>query len=91
MFQDTLLIIKCDYLAKRKAVLLYVLRSGFFIKGQRKVCFSPELAAEFYQDMAEDNCFMFQVILLSKGNAEAFILTKENAVEDLLNAMVCYL
>ncbi|TMW48265.1 hypothetical protein DOY81_006658 [Sarcophaga bullata] len=90
MFQDTLLIIKCDYMAKRKAVLLYVLRSGFFIKGQRKVCFSPELAAEFYQDMAEDSCFMFQVILLSKGNAEAFILTKENAVEDLLNAMVCY-
>lgn len=91
MFCDTLLIIKSDYLAKRKAVLLHVLRSGFLIKGQRKLCFTPELAAEFYQDMSEDNCFMLQVILLSKGNSEAFIVTKENAVEDLLNVMVCYL
>ncbi|XP_023297232.2 uncharacterized protein LOC111679863 [Lucilia cuprina] len=90
MFQDTLLIIKPDYLAKRKALLLHLLQQGFFIKGQRKVCFSPELAAEFYQDLAEGCGFMIQVILLSKGKAEAFILAKECAVEDLINDMVCY-
>ncbi|XP_037816977.1 uncharacterized protein LOC119607214 [Lucilia sericata] len=90
MFQDTLLIIKPDYLAKRKALLLHLLQQGFFIKGQRKICFSPELAAEFYQDLAEDRGFMIQVILLSKGNSEAFILAKECAVEDLINDMVCY-
>ncbi|XP_065371161.1 uncharacterized protein LOC135963298 [Calliphora vicina] len=90
MFQDTLLIIKPDYLAKRKPLLLHLLQEGFFIKAQRKILFTPELAAEFYQDLAEDRCFMFQVILLSKGNSEAFILAKECAVEVLINDMVCY-
>ncbi|KAM7362534.1 uncharacterized protein ACRADG_013168 [Cochliomyia hominivorax] len=90
MFQDSLLIIKSDFLTKRKPLLLFLLQQGFFIKGQRKICFTPELAAEFYEDQAEDPGFMLKVILLSKGNSEAFILCKESAVEDLLNQMVCY-
>lgn len=91
MFQDTLLIIKCDYMHKRKQVLLKLLQSDFQIQGNRRVLFTPEHAAEFYSHMAEDKLFMLQVILLSKGKAEAFILTKENGVEDLLNTMICYL
>ncbi|CAD6992927.1 uncharacterized protein LOC101457246 [Ceratitis capitata] len=90
MFEDTLLIIKADYMLKCKPVLLYLLQREFLIKGQRKILFSPETAAEFYNSLAEDNDFMLQVILLSKGNSEAFILTKENAVEDLICTMVCY-
>lgn len=91
MFQDSLLIIKPDYLAKRKQLLIYLLKLGFFLKAQRKICFTPELAAEFYQELADDANFMLKVILLSKGNSEAFILSKECAVEDLINNMVCYL
>ncbi|XP_073820094.1 uncharacterized protein [Musca autumnalis] len=90
MFQDSLLIIKSDYMAKRKSLLIHLLQKGFQIQGQRKIKFTPELAAEFYQDICEDPSFMFQVILLSKGPSEAVILAKENAVEDLLNSMVCY-
>ncbi|XP_054746470.1 uncharacterized protein LOC129251048 [Anastrepha obliqua] len=90
MFEDTLLIIKTDYLHKRQPVLMHLLQNGFMIKGQRKILFSPENAAEFYKPLAEDKDFMLQVILLSKGNSEAFILTKENAVEDLICNMVCY-
>ncbi|XP_067623112.1 uncharacterized protein [Eurosta solidaginis] len=90
MFEDTLLIIKSDYVHKRKPVLLHLLQHEFMIKGQRKLLFSPEYAAEFYKPRAEDKDFMLQVILLSKGNSEAFILTKENAVADLLCTMICY-
>lgn len=78
-------------MAKRKHLLIYLLQNGFQVQGQRKVKFTPELAAEFYRDISEEPEFMFQVILLSKGPSETLILTKENAVEDLLNSMVCYL
>ncbi|XP_075169509.1 uncharacterized protein LOC142241605 [Haematobia irritans] len=90
MFQDTLLIIKCDYMAKRKSLLIFLTDQGFQIQGHRRVQFTPELAAEFYQDRNEEPNFMFHVILLSKGPAEAFILAKENAVEDLISCLVCY-
>ncbi|XP_005186032.1 uncharacterized protein LOC101889369 isoform X2 [Musca domestica] len=90
MFQDSLLIIKSDYMAKRKHLLIYLLQNGFQVQAQRKVKFTPELAAEFYRDISEEPEFMFQVILLSKGPSETLILAKENAVEDLLNSMVCY-
>ncbi|XP_017477144.1 PREDICTED: nucleoside diphosphate kinase homolog 5 [Rhagoletis zephyria] len=90
MFEDTLLIIKADYMHKRKPVLLHLLQHEFLIKGQRKILFSPENAAEFYKSQAEDKDFMLQVILLSKGISEAFILAKENAVEGLICTMICY-
>ncbi|XP_018799688.1 PREDICTED: uncharacterized protein LOC108975576 [Bactrocera latifrons] len=90
MFEDTLLIIKADYMHKRKPVLLHLLQHEFMIKGQRKILFSPENAAEFYKSLADDKDFMLQVILLSKGNSEAFILTKECAVDDLICTMICY-
>ncbi|EDW16613.1 putative surface protein SACOL0050 [Drosophila mojavensis] len=90
LFQDTLLIIKPDYMHKRRPVLLKVLASGYQIQGSRKLNFSPELAAEFYADFADEKGFMLEVILLSKGISEAFILTKENGVQDLLNIMMCY-
>ena len=91
MFEDTLLIIKSDYMHKRRMVLLKILERGFQIQGSRRLLFTPEHAAEFYQDMADDRCFMYKVILLSKGNSEAFILARPNAVEELMNMMVCYL
>lgn len=91
MFQDTLLIIKSDYMAKRKTLLIYLLRQGFQIKGHRKIHFTPELAAKFYASICDDPNFMLHVILLSKGPSEAFILAKECAVEDLVNCLVCYL
>uniref|UniRef100_A0A0A1WL91 Nucleoside diphosphate kinase homolog 5 n=2 Tax=Zeugodacus cucurbitae TaxID=28588 RepID=A0A0A1WL91_ZEUCU len=90
MFEDTLLIIKADYMHKRKPVLLHLLQHEFMIKGQRKLLFSPENAAEFYKPLADDKDFMLQVILLSKGNSEAFILTKKCAVDDLICTMICY-
>ncbi|EDV90599.1 fibrous sheath CABYR-binding protein [Drosophila grimshawi] len=90
MFEDTLLIIKPDYLHKRRPVLLKLLSCGFQIEGNRRLNFSPELAAEFYADYADEKGFMLEVILLSKGISEAFILTKENAVKELLNIMICY-
>lgn len=91
MFEDTLLIIKPDYMHKRRPVLLKLLSCGFQIQGNRKLNFSPELAAEFYADFADEKGFMLEVILLSKGISEAFILTKENGVQELLNIMICYL
>ena len=91
MFTDTLLIIKCDYLHKRRNILLKLLEVGFQIQGSRRVLFSPENAAEFYSENSEDRCFMLQVILLSKGVAEAFILAKTDAVDELIKHMVCYL
>ncbi|KAH8310565.1 hypothetical protein KR044_001969, partial [Drosophila immigrans] len=90
MFEDTLLIIKPDYMHKRRPVLLKLLDSGFQIQGSRKLNFSPELAAEFYAEYADEKGFMLEVILLSKGISEAFILTKENGVQELLNIMICY-
>ncbi|XP_030553910.1 uncharacterized protein LOC115757703 [Drosophila novamexicana] len=90
MFEDTLLIIKPDYMHKRRPVLLKLLSCGFQIQGNRKLNFSPELAAEFYADFADEKGFMLEVILLSKGISEAFILTKENGVQELLNIMICY-
>ncbi|KAL7728724.1 hypothetical protein ACLKA6_004094 [Drosophila palustris] len=90
MFEDSLLIIKPDYMHKRRPVLLKLLSCGFQIQGSRKLNFSPELAAEFYADYADEKGFMLEVILLSKGISEAFILTKENGVQELLNIMICY-
>ncbi|KAH8384260.1 hypothetical protein KR200_010490, partial [Drosophila serrata] len=90
MFENTLLIIKPDYMHKRRPVLLKLLSEGFQLQGNRKLSFSPELAAEFYADYADEKGFMLEVILLSKGISEAFIVTKENAVQDLLNIMICY-
>ncbi|XP_017141838.1 uncharacterized protein LOC108155509 [Drosophila miranda] len=90
MFETSLLIIKPDYLHKRRPVLLKLLAEGFLLKGSRKLAFSPELAAEFYADYADEQGFMLEVILLSKGVSEAFIVTKENAVQTLLNTMICY-
>ncbi|XP_062125712.1 proteoglycan 4 [Drosophila sulfurigaster albostrigata] len=90
MFEDSLLIIKSDYMHKRRPVLLKLLAAGFQIQGSRKLNFSPELAAEFYADYVDEKGFMLEVILLSKGISEAFILTKENGVQDLLNTMICY-
>lgn len=91
MFQNSFLIIKSDYLHRRKPLLIHLLRRGFQIQANRRLQFSPELAAEFYQDDADEPNFMMQVILLSKGVSEAFILSKGNAAEDLINTMVCYL
>lgn len=91
MFEDSLLIIKPDYLHKRRPLLLKLLSCGFQIQGNRLLNFSPEQAAEFYADYAEEKGFMLEVILLSKGISEAFIVTKENGVHDLLSIMICYL
>ncbi|EDW53572.1 uncharacterized protein LOC6612921 [Drosophila sechellia] len=90
MFENSLLIIKPDYLHKRRPVLLKLLAEGFQIQGNRRIAFSPETAAEFYADYADEKGFMLEVILLSKGVSEAFIVTKENAVQELLNIMICY-
>ncbi|BFF92325.1 uncharacterized protein DMAD_10405 [Drosophila madeirensis] len=90
MFENSLLIIKPDYMHKRRPMLLKLLAEGFLLKGSRKLAFSPELAAEFYADYADEKGFMLEVILLSKGVSEAFIVTKENAVQSLLNTMICY-
>ncbi|XP_068154290.1 uncharacterized protein [Drosophila tropicalis] len=90
MFENSLLIIKPDYMHKRRPVLLKLLAEGFLIQGSRKLNFSPESAAEFYSDFEDEKGFMLEVILLSKGVSEAFILTKENGVQDLLNTMICY-
>uniref|UniRef100_A0A1A9WJR8 NDK domain-containing protein n=1 Tax=Glossina brevipalpis TaxID=37001 RepID=A0A1A9WJR8_9MUSC len=90
MFQNTLLIIKADYMRKRKTLLKYLLTRGFQIQGQRSLSFSVEEAAEFYGDLEDNSYFMVQVMLLSKGNSEAYILTKTNAVEDMLNILICY-
>ncbi|KAH8381263.1 hypothetical protein KR093_001142, partial [Drosophila rubida] len=90
MFEDSLLIIKPDYMHKRRPVLLKLLASGFQIQGSRKLNFSPELAAEFYAEYVDEKGFMLEVILLSKGISEAFIVTKENGVQELLNVMICY-
>lgn len=91
MFENTLLIIKADYMRRRKTLLKYLMRRGFQIQGQRRLLFSVEEAAEFYADLVDTPYFMIQVMLLSKGNSEAYILTKKNAVEDMLNILVCYL
>ncbi|XP_030369745.1 proteoglycan 4 isoform X2 [Scaptodrosophila lebanonensis] len=90
MFENSLMIIKSDYLHKRRPVLLKLLSKDFQIQANRKINFSPELAAEFYVDNADEEGFMLDVIELSKGTAEAFILTKENGVEELRNTMICY-
>ncbi|KAH8306357.1 hypothetical protein KR018_009001 [Drosophila ironensis] len=90
MFENTLMIIKPDYLHKRRPVLLKLLSEGFHIQGSRRLNFSPESAAEFYSDYADEKGFMLEVILLSKGVSEAFILSKTNAVHELLNMMICY-
>uniref|UniRef100_A0A1B0BME9 Nucleoside diphosphate kinase-like domain-containing protein n=1 Tax=Glossina palpalis gambiensis TaxID=67801 RepID=A0A1B0BME9_9MUSC len=90
MFENTLLIIKADYMHKRKILLKYLLRRGFQIQGQRHLSFTVEEAAEFYSDLVDTPYFMMQVMLLSKGNSEAYILAKKNAVEDMLNILVCY-
>ncbi|KAH8363338.1 hypothetical protein KR084_008581 [Drosophila pseudotakahashii] len=90
MFENSLLIIKPDYLHKRRPVLLKLLSEGFQLQGNRRIAFSPETAAEFYADYADEKGFMLEVILLSKGVSEAFIVTKENAVQELLNIMICY-
>ncbi|XP_022213507.2 uncharacterized protein LOC111068367 [Drosophila obscura] len=90
MFENSLLIMKPDYMHKRRPVLLKLLAERFLIKGSRKLAFSPELAAEFYADYADEKGFMLEVILLSKGVSEAFIVTKENAVQELLTTMICY-
>uniref|UniRef100_A0A6P4FXG3 Nucleoside diphosphate kinase-like n=1 Tax=Drosophila rhopaloa TaxID=1041015 RepID=A0A6P4FXG3_DRORH len=90
MFENSLLIIKPDYLHKRRPVLLKLLAEGFQLQGNRRIAFSPESAAEFYADYADEKGFMLEVILLSKGVSEAFIVTKEKAVQDLLNIMICY-
>ncbi|KAL9897850.1 uncharacterized protein ACN427_006225 [Glossina fuscipes fuscipes] len=90
MFEDTLLIIKADYMHRRKQLLIYLLKNGFQIQGQRRLLFSPELAAAFYDDLVDSPNFMMYVILLSKGNSEAYILAKNNAAQDLLNIMTCY-
>uniref|UniRef100_A0A1A9UXF1 NDK domain-containing protein n=1 Tax=Glossina austeni TaxID=7395 RepID=A0A1A9UXF1_GLOAU len=88
MFENTLLIIKADYMDRRKTLLQYLMRRGFQIQGQRHLLFSVEKAAEFYADLVDTPYFMIQVTLLSKGNSEAYILTKKNAVEDMLNILV---
>ncbi|XP_017101101.2 uncharacterized protein [Drosophila bipectinata] len=90
MFENTLMIIKPDYLHKRRPVLLKLLSEGFQLQGNRRLAFSPETAAEFYADYADEKGFMLEVILLSKGVSEAFIVTKTNAVQELLNIMICY-
>ncbi|XP_017124012.1 fibrous sheath CABYR-binding protein [Drosophila elegans] len=90
MFENSLLIIKPDYLDKRRPVLLKLLAEGFQLQGNRRIAFSPESAAEFYADYADEKGFMLEVILLSKGVSEAFIVTKDNAVQELLNIMICY-
>ncbi|KAH8382411.1 hypothetical protein KR009_003379 [Drosophila setifemur] len=90
MFENTLMIIKPDYLHKRRPVLLKLLSEGFQLQGNRRLAFSPESAAEFYADYADEKGFMLEVILLSKGVSEAFIVTKENGVQELLNVMICY-
>uniref|UniRef100_A0A1I8NVK7 Nucleoside diphosphate kinase-like domain-containing protein n=1 Tax=Stomoxys calcitrans TaxID=35570 RepID=A0A1I8NVK7_STOCA len=90
MFQDSLLIINSDFVSKRKRLLIFLLHGGFQIQGRRMIQFTPELAAEFYKDKSEDLDFMLHVILLSKAPSEALILSKENAVEDLIKTLVCY-
>lgn len=91
MFEDTLLIIKSDYLNKRKFLLKYLLQKCFQIQGNRRLRFTPEMAADFYNYIGDGALFMVQVIMLSKGNSEAFILAKEDAVKDLIDTLVCYL
>lgn len=86
-----MLIIKANYLRKRKTLLTHLLNKCFQIQGNRRVRFTPEMAADFYNYVGDGALFMTQVIMLSNGNAEAFILAKENAVTDLLNTLVCYL
>ncbi|XP_017039361.1 uncharacterized protein LOC108086827 [Drosophila ficusphila] len=90
MFENSLLILKPDYLQNRRPILLKLLAEGFQLQGNRRIAFSPESAAEFYADYADEKGFMLEVILLSKGVSEAFIVTKENAVQELLNVMICY-
>jgi len=54
MFENSLLIIKPDYLHKRRPVLLKLLAEGFQLQGNRRIAFSPETAAEFYADYADE-------------------------------------
>lgn len=91
MWENTLLIIKADYMRNRKILLNYLLKRGFQIQGSRCLLFSPEQAAEFYKDRADDIDFMVLVILLSKGISEAFVLAKDNAVRSLVDIMCCHL
>lgn len=91
MFEDTLLIIKSDYLHKRKFLLKYLLEKCFHIQGSRRLHFTPEMAADFYNYIGDGALFMVQVLMLSNGNSEAFILTKEDAVTNLMETLVCYL
>uniref|UniRef100_A0A1A9WJR4 C2H2-type domain-containing protein n=1 Tax=Glossina brevipalpis TaxID=37001 RepID=A0A1A9WJR4_9MUSC len=75
---------------KRKVLLKHLLDRGFQIQASRRLLFSPELAAEFYKDKVDDNNFMMLVILLSKDVSEAIVLTKEKAVQDLVDILCCY-
>lgn len=76
MFENTLMIIKPDYLHKRRPVLLKLLSEGFQLQGNRRLAFSPETAAEFYADYADEKGFMLEVILLSKGYQRRLLLPR---------------
>ncbi|XP_037955001.1 uncharacterized protein LOC119684932 [Teleopsis dalmanni] len=89
MFEYSLIVVNSDCLAQSTDIVLMLIKKGFFIQTRRILQFSAEHAAEFYKN-EEESTFMRKVILLSKGRCEAILVTKENAIEHLLNTMICY-
>ncbi|XP_055846203.1 nucleoside diphosphate kinase isoform X2 [Episyrphus balteatus] len=83
--ENTLLIIKPNFISNTNEILQLLLENGFRITHRKQICLTPEQAAEFYKEIEKtDARFAIKVMALSKGPSEAVILNKSNAVKDLL-------
>lgn len=82
--QTTLVVIKPDGLPFQNRILKKFYKLGFKTLARKYVQFSPEQAAEFYQEYEKRKYFSLLILTLTKGTSLALILTKENILIETL-------
>lgn len=82
--ETTLVIIKPDGLPFQNQILKKFYKLGFKTLGKKYIQFSPEQAAEFYQEYEKRKYFSLLILTLTKGISLALILTKENILLETL-------
>lgn len=82
--QTTLVLIKPDGLQFQNQILKKFYKLGFTTLGKKYIQFSPEQAAEFYQEYEKRKYFSLLILALTKGTSLALILTKENILLETL-------
>lgn len=82
--QTTLVVIKPDGLPFQKQIQKKFYKLGFKVLAKKYIQFSPEQAAEFYQEYEKRKYFSLLILTLTKGTSLAMILTKENILIETL-------